>query len=86
MDIYTANIFFYLRQLGNNLPYPSADYPNIKVFYPYKLTDKIFKEIGKKYAWDFAPYRISREHDGLFVYSMWQGYRDNSYQQNFENS
>jgi len=110
MDIYTANVFFYLRQLGNKLPYPSTDYPNIKVFYPYKLTDKIFKEIGKKYACDFAPYRISREqindsqnkiimftrpsmridikncglHDGLFVYSLWQGYRENSYQKSFE--
>ncbi|MHB1485315.1 MAG: MBL fold metallo-hydrolase, partial [Saccharofermentanales bacterium] len=61
MDIYTANIFYYLRQLGNNLPYPSVDYPNIKVFYPYGLTDKIFKEIGEKYALDFSQFRISRE-------------------------
>jgi ribonuclease J len=24
-------------------------------------------------------------HDGLFIYSMWEGYRDSAYQQKFEN-
>jgi ribonuclease J len=110
IDIYTANILSALRRLGNKLPFPSSKYPNIKVFYPYRLTRKIFNEIGKKYAWDFAPYRISREQikesqndivmmvrpslqkdliscglqDGSFIYSLWQGYRESPYQQNFE--
>ena len=61
MDIYTANVLRELRQLGNNLPYPSNDYPNIKVFYPYRLTKKIFNEIDENYARRFSAYRISRQ-------------------------
>jgi len=60
VDVYTANVLHELRQLGNNLPYPSNDYPNIKVFYPYRLTNKIFNEIGENYARRFSAYRISR--------------------------
>ena len=32
VDIYTANVLYELRQLGNNLPFPSSEYLNIKVF------------------------------------------------------
>ena len=110
VDIYTANVLFELRQLGNNLPYPSNEYSNIKVFYPYRLTQKIFNEIGEEYAKRFSAYHISKEelatiqnnvvmmvrpsmlkdikkcglHDGVFIFSMWQGYRDSEYQQKFE--
>lgn len=61
MDVYTANVLHELRQLGNNLPYPSMDYPNIKVFYPFRVTKKIFNEIGENYARRFSAYRISRQ-------------------------
>ena len=110
VDIYTANVLFELRQLGNKLPYPSKEYENIRVFYPYKLTQKIFNEIGEEYARRFSSYYISKEslseqqeriivavrpsmkrdlekcnlRNGLFIYSMWQGYRDSEYQLNFE--
>lgn len=110
-DIYTANVLYELRQLGNNrLPYPSEAYQNIKVFYPYRLTQKIFNEIGEEYAKRFSPFYISKDrlkdeqnnivmvvrpsmkkdleiaglHDGLFVYSMWSGYRESDYQKAFE--
>jgi len=112
LDVYTANVLHELRQLGNNLPYPSPDYPNIKVFFPYRLTQKIFNEIGEEYARRFSEYHISREklntiqnsiimacrpsmrkdiercelRDGVFLYSLWQGYRDSAYQQMFEKS
>lgn len=113
VDVYTANVLYELRQLGNNqLPYPSKDYPNIKVFYPYRLTQKIFKEIGKEYAKRFSQYHIPKEKlgaeqnnivmavrpsmkkdleiadlkNGLFIYSMWRGYRDSEYQKAFEDS
>lgn len=112
VDVYTANILYELRQLGNNLPYPSNEYANIKVFYPYRLTQKIFNEIGEDYAKRFSAFYIPkgkiaeeqnsimmmvrpsmlkdiekcRLHDGLFIYSMWQGYRDSEYQKNFEQS
>jgi ribonuclease J len=110
IDVYTANILYELRQLGNRLPYPSTEYSNIKVFYPYRMTQKIFNEIDEKYAKRFSSFHISKEklrdeqnniimmvrpsmlkdiekcklHDGVFIYSMWQGYRDSEYQQKFE--
>lgn len=112
VDIYTANVLYELRQLGNNLPYPSPEYPNIKVFFPYRLTQKIFNDIGEEYARRFSEYHISREQlktaqnsiimasrpsmrmdiercglrDGVFLYSLWKGYRDSEYQQKFEKS
>ncbi|MCJ7575801.1 MAG: MBL fold metallo-hydrolase [Dehalococcoidia bacterium] len=112
VDIYTANVLHELRQLKNNLPYPSPEYPNIKVFFPYRLTQRIFDDIGEEYARRFAEYHISRErikevqnhiimtcrpsmridiqkcgvHDGVFLYSLWRGYRDEAYQQTFEKS
>jgi len=111
VDVYTANVLYELRQLGNNhVPYPSKEYPNMKVFYPYRMTQKIFNEIGAEYAQRFSAFHMSREHlheqqnniimavrpsmqrdiekcglhDGLFIYSLWQGYRDSEYQQKFE--
>ena len=110
VDIYTANILYELRQLGNNLPYPSNKYSNIKVFYPYMLTQKIFNEIGEGYAKRFSAFHMPKEklkngqnniimmvrpsmlkdiqncnlQDGVFIYSMWQGYRESDYQQKFE--
>jgi len=110
VDVYTANVLYELRQLGNHLPYPSSEYSNIKVFYPYRLTQKIFNDIGEEYAKRFSAFHISKQelnekqnnvimtarpsmqrdmekcnlHDGLFIYSLWQGYRDSQYQQRFE--
>ena len=111
VDVYTANVLYELRQLGNNLPYPSEDFRNIKVFYPYGLTQKIFNEIGEDYAKRFSPFYIPKAklkqeqnnivmaarpsmmkdfklaglQNGLFVYSMWSGYRCSDYQKAFEN-
>jgi len=110
VDIYTANVLHELRQLKNKLPYPAADYPSIKVFFPRRLTQKIFDDIGEEYARRFSQYHISREtlrgtqariimacrpsmrrdiercgmRDGVFLYSLWRGYRDSPYQQAFE--
>ncbi len=110
IDIYTANVLYELRQLGNRLPYPSRAYKNIKVFYPYQLTQKIFNEIGRKYAKRFSAFHISKNElkeqenniimavrpsmkrdmetarlrNGLFLYSLWGGYRNNDYQKEFE--
>ena len=61
VDIYTANILYELRQLGNNLPYPSKEYSNIKVFYPYRLTQKLFNEIGEVYAKRFSAFHMPKE-------------------------
>lgn len=62
VDVYTANVLYELRQLENNhLPYPSPEYKDIKVFYPYFMTQKIFNEIGEEYAKRFSAFHISRE-------------------------
>ncbi len=62
VDVYTANVLYELRQLGNNhLPYPSREYPNIKVFYPYRLTQKIFNKIGEEYAKRFSPFYLPKD-------------------------
>jgi ribonuclease J len=110
VDIYTANVLHELKQLGNNLPYPSREYPNIKVFFPYRLTQKLFNDIGEEYARRFSEFHISRAQlrteqnsiimatrpsmrmdiekcelrDGIFLYSLWSGYRESPYQQMFE--
>ena len=112
VDIYTANVLYELRQLKNKLPYPSKEYPTIKVFFPHRLTQKIFDDVGEEYARRFSEYHISREQlgraqdriimacrpsmrgdiercgmrDGVFLYSLWRGYRDSPYQQVFEKS
>ena len=110
VDVYTANVLYELHLLGNNLPYPSKAYSNIRVFYPYRLTQKLFNEIGEEYAKRFSAFHISKQElnikqknivmtarpsmlrdieitdlrEGIFVYSMWCGYRDTEYQQKFE--
>lgn len=110
IDVYTANVLYELKLPENKLPFPSKDYPDIKVFYPYEITQRIFKDIGEKYARRFSSFHMSRVNlkneqndivmavrpsmqsdlqrcdlkNGLFIYSLWQGYRDTNYQQNFE--
>lgn len=61
VDVYTANVLYELRQIGNKLPFPSTAYQNIKVFYPYRLTQKIFNEIGEVYAKRFSPFHIPKD-------------------------
>ena len=59
VDLYTANVLHELRALGNKIPYPSYD--KLKVFFPYRLTQKVFNEIGAEYAKRFSAYHISKE-------------------------
>lgn len=110
VDVYTANVLYELRKLGNKLPYPAKQYSNIKVFYPYRMTQKIFDEIGEEYAKRFSSFYVSKEtlkdrqkdilmmvrpsmqrdldkcslQNGIFIYSLWEGYRESQYQKRFE--
>ena len=59
VDVYTANILHELHALGNKTPYPSYD--KLKVFYPYRLTQKVFNEIGAEYARRFSAYHMPKE-------------------------
>ena len=59
VDVYTANVLYELHELDNTIPYPSVD--NFKVFYPYRITQKVFNEIGSEYAKRFSPYYIPKD-------------------------
>lgn len=60
MDIYTANLLYELKKLGNDdLPVPSLWRPDIRVFYPMMLTKKMEKLLGKQYTKRFRAYGIS---------------------------
>ena len=110
IDVYTANVLNELRKLGKKLPYPSGRYGNIRVYFPYHLTTKMFDRGYGGYMSQFRDYKITWEEmkeeqknilmavrpsirgalpkcgfrDGMFIYSLWQGYRDSKYQQTFE--
>lgn len=61
MDIFTAHI---VAQLNDNIPKPGK-FKNVRVFYPYYLTKRMFKESeGAKLMKQFSQYRISREELG----------------------
>lgn len=60
VDVYTANVLHELHALGNNIPYPSYD--KLRVFFPYWLTQKVFKEIGGEYAKRFSAYHLPKEN------------------------
>jgi len=59
VDLYTANVLHELHALGNNIPCPSYD--KMKVFFPYRITQKVFNEIGGEYAKRFSPYHMPKE-------------------------
>ena len=59
VDVYTANVLHELHAFGNNIPYPS--YEKIKVFFPYRITQRVFNEIGREYAKRFSAYHIPKE-------------------------
>lgn len=58
MDIFTAHI---VSQLNDNIPKPGR-FKDIRVFYPYDLTKRMFKESdGAKLMKQFSQYKILRE-------------------------
>ena len=59
VDVYTANVLHELHVLGNKIPFPSYD--KLKAFYPYRITQKVFNEIGAEYAKRFSAYHIPKE-------------------------
>ena len=59
VDVYTANVLHELHALGNKIPYPS--YEKMKVFFPYRLTQKVFNEIGAEFAKRFSAHHITKE-------------------------
>ena len=69
MDIYTANVLNELKRIGHDtqkydyddFPAPSIWRPDIKVYEPMLLTQRMNKLIGKKYTKRFRAYRMTRK-------------------------
>lgn len=60
IDFYTANILGCLKDYGK-IPYPSKNYPNIKVFFPYWLCKRITQQGREELMYKYKDYKITRE-------------------------
>ena len=60
IDFYTANILGCLRDHGK-IPYPSKDYSNIRVFFPYWLCKRIREQGREELMYKYKNYKITRE-------------------------
>jgi ribonuclease J len=58
VDIYTAHVLDALKDLGK-IPH-AGGYPNIRVFYPQRLTKKIADENDKSLLYKFKPHQIKK--------------------------
>ena len=101
IDFYIANVLKDLSEFAT-IPYPSNNFPEIKVFFPYRLSRMISKKRDEKLLYRFKDYKITKEQigeqfdktvmivrpsmlkdleyikgleDGMFIYSMWDGYK-----------
>jgi len=101
IDFYIATVLKELSEFGA-IPYPSKNFPEIKVFFPYRLSRMISNKGNKKLLYRFKDYKITKEQigeqfdktimivrpsmlkdleyikgleNGIFVYSMWEGYK-----------
>lgn len=102
IDFYIANILKDLAELGAKIPYPSSNFPELKVFFPYRLSRMISNQGNEKLLYRFKDYKITKEeidkqfdkivmivrpsmlsdlehikklNNGVFIYSMWSGYK-----------
>ncbi|MCK8818143.1 MBL fold metallo-hydrolase [Natroniella sulfidigena] len=60
IDIYTAHLLDRLKDFAR-LPHLSVDFPELKVFYPYYLTKRSFKEGNQELMYKFSSYKLSRK-------------------------
>lgn len=60
VDIYTAAIMKEMAKHAS-IPYPSASFPEVKVMYPYFLSQMIADKLGKEFLYQFQPYKITKE-------------------------
>ena len=63
VDFYIAHI---LKSLKNDsIPHPSESYPEIRVFFPYRLSNKMCRENQEKLLYQFKKYKITKEEIDL---------------------
>ena len=61
IDFYIATILKELAAFGTRIPYPSSNFPEIKVFFPYRLSRMISNQGNKKLLYRFKDYKITKE-------------------------
>ena len=100
VDVYIATI---LKELSSyaKIPYPSIDYTNLRVIYPYYTSRRLSNEGNEKILYQFKKFKITKDEidqqpenivmlvrpsmqrdlerinsidNGVFIYSMWEGY------------
>ena len=101
IDFYIANVLKELSEFGA-IPYPSKNFPEIKVFFPYRLSRMISNQGNEKMLYRFKNFKVTKEQideefdktvmivrpsmlkdleyikgleNGIFIYSMWDGYK-----------
>jgi len=60
IDFYTANILGCLKDYAR-VPYPSKNYVNIRVFFPYWLCRRITQQGGQELMYRYKGYKITRK-------------------------
>jgi ribonuclease J len=101
IDFYIANVLKELSEFGA-IPYPSKNFPEVKVFFPYRLSRMISNQGNQQLLYQFKNFKITKEQidkqfdkivmvvrpsmlkdldylnkleNGVFIYSMWNGYK-----------
>jgi len=60
IDFYIANVLKELSEFGT-IPYPSMSFPEIKVFFPYRLSRMITNQGNQQLLYQFKNFKITKE-------------------------
>lgn len=63
VDVYVASILKELSPFAK-IPYPSDDFKNVKVIFPYYTSKRLAKEGNEKILYQFKKFKISKEEIG----------------------
>jgi len=63
VDIYVATILKELRKFAD-IPYPSDDFKNVRVIFPYYTSKRLTEEGNEKILYQFKKFKITKEHIG----------------------
>jgi len=63
IDFYIANVLKDLSEFGA-IPHPSKNFPEIKVFFPYRLSRMISNKGNERLLYRFKDYKITKEQIG----------------------
>jgi ribonuclease J len=58
IDFYAANVLSLLRK---TIPHPSSDFPEVRVFYPTRLSDKTAREGHRDLMFKFGKFKITKQ-------------------------